>query len=153
VRHAGWRNLPEGETKLYATTTRPQAEPSIEQQLQNAREDFATMRALTESGATEIARLTAELAQANAMCESLAVSVQDLANAKAAVDEAHAIELQEVQKDAGRYRWLVREVCTGSIGFGGDGGWLDATDRDQWSEWIDANIPAAMTKEKPHGSL
>jgi hypothetical protein len=133
--------------------TTPLQEPSIEQQLQNAREDFTAMKALTESGATEIARLTAELAQANAMCESLAVSVQDLANAKAAVDEAHAIELQEVQKDAGRYRWLVREVCTGSIGFGGDGGWLDATDRDQWSEWIDANIPAAMTKEKPHGSL
>jgi hypothetical protein len=47
----------------------------------------------------EIVRLTAELAQANAMCESLAVSVQDLANAKAAVDEAHAIELREVRKD------------------------------------------------------
>jgi hypothetical protein len=29
------------------------------------------------------------------MCESLAASVQDLANAKAAVDEAHAIELAD----------------------------------------------------------
>jgi hypothetical protein len=120
--------------RAYRATTPLQAEPSIEQQLQNAREDFATMRALTESGATEIARLAAELAQANAMCESLAVSVQDLANAKAAVDEAHAIELadekavvdvlrselqdrlqkqraaeaelEEVRQDAQRYRWL-----------------------------------------------
>lgn len=58
-------------------------------------------------------------------------------------------ELEEARKDAARYRWLVREACTGSIGFGGDGGWIDATDRDQWSEWIDA----AMTKDKPHGSL
>lgn len=44
-----------------ATTTPPQAEPSLTQQLQNAREDFAAMKALTESGAAEIARLTAEL--------------------------------------------------------------------------------------------
>lgn len=42
-------------------TNPPQAGPSIEQQLQNAREDFAAMKALTESGAAEIARLTAEL--------------------------------------------------------------------------------------------
>jgi hypothetical protein len=78
-----------------SATTPPQAEPSIEQQLQNARKDFTAMKALTESGAAEIARLTAELAQANAMCESLAASVQDLANAKAAVDEAHAVELAD----------------------------------------------------------
>jgi hypothetical protein len=84
-----------GRADSLLATTPPQAEPSIEQQLQNAREDFTTMKALTESGAAEIARLIAELAQALAMCESLATSVQDLANAKAAADEAHAIELAD----------------------------------------------------------
>jgi hypothetical protein len=130
----GLDHLEELAEKINKAATPPQAEPSLAQQLQNAREDFTAMKALTESGATEIARLTAELAQANAMCESLAASVQDLANAKAAVDEAHAIELadekavvdclkseladrlqkqraaeaelQEARKDSARYRWL-----------------------------------------------
>jgi hypothetical protein len=67
----------------------------IRRAIEHMRTQTANMQTLAESGAAEIARLTAELAQANAMCESLAASVQDLANAKAAVDEAHAIELAD----------------------------------------------------------
>jgi hypothetical protein len=150
------------EEKTALATTSPQAEPSLAQQLQNAREDFATMKALTESGA-------AELAQANAMCESLAASVQDLANAKAAVDEAHAIELadeksvvdvlrselqdrlqkqraaeaelEEVRKDAARLDYVLEEVSMRALG---DAGILDDT-----RPAIDAAIAAASEAPKP----
>jgi hypothetical protein len=80
-----------------SATTPPQAEPSLAQQLQNAREDFAAMKALTESGAAEIARLTAELADEKAVVDVLRSELQDRLQKQRAAEA----ELQEVRTDAG----------------------------------------------------
>jgi hypothetical protein len=112
---------------------------------------------------TEVARLTAELAQANAMCESLAASVQDLANAKAAVDEAHAIELadekavvdvlrselqdrlqkqraaeaelREVRKDAMRLDWLLPNLHPATWGMEFPGGYEWDSPAELLAKW------------------
>jgi hypothetical protein len=88
--------IPPGEFEAALATTPPQAEPSIEQQLQNAREDFAAMKALTESGAAEIARLTAELADEKAVVDVLRSELQDRLQKQRAAEA----EVKEVRKDA-----------------------------------------------------
>ena len=86
---------------------------------------------------TEVARLTAELADEKAVNEHQRSELQDRVKKQRATEA----ELEEARKDAGRYRWL-----------------RDSPDADlgilRWAhEWerklIDGTVDVAMTKEKP----
>jgi hypothetical protein len=126
-----------------ADFTPPQAEPSradVDHLNGMVRE---AVRGLEERDA-EIARLNEELADEKAVVDVLRSELQDRLQKQRAAEA----ELLEVRKDAGRYRWL-REEGREIAEF-----WRRAARETALVLTdLDKAIDAAMTKEKPHGSL